>query len=413
MIKENTIENTSLPAGWDLKTLGEVCDFENGDRGKNYPSKSKFVDIGIPFVNAGHIDDGILSFEKMNYISNNTFEVLSRGKFKKGDLLFCLRGSLGKFALIKDDLIGGIASSLVILKPKDSSINYYIAYYFRTKICSDFIFDLKGGAAQPNLGATDLKKFQIPLPPLPQQKQIVAILDKAFAAIDTARANAEQNLQNTKELFESYLHNIFQNKGDDWEEKSIAEVTKIVAGGTPKTGVKDYWGGDIAWITPADMGKLSKREVTLTRRTITNNGLQKSSAKLFPKNSVILSSRAPIGHLAINTIPMSTNQGCRGVVPKEDLDTIFLYYFLKGNISLLNDLGTGATFKELSTKALGSVIIPLPLLSQQKIIVKKLDNLFKETQKLEAIYIQKIADLEEMKKSVLQKAFSGQLNTIN
>ena len=81
-----------------------------------------------------------------------------------------------------------------------------------------------------------------------------------------------------------------------WELKTIADVTKIVAGGTPKTGIKEYWDGDIAWITPADLGKLKTREVFLTRRTITDFGLLKSSAKLFPENSVILSSRAPIGN---------------------------------------------------------------------------------------------------------------------
>jgi type I restriction enzyme S subunit len=163
---------------------------------------------------------------------------------------------------------------------------------------------------------------------------------------------------------------------EGWKVKTIGDVAKIVAGGTPKTKIKEYWGGEIAWITPADLGKLNTREVSLTRRTISAEGLQKSSAKLFPAHSVILSSRAPIGHLAINTVPMSTNQGCRGIVPKDNLDTIFLYYFLKGNITLLNELGTGATFKELSTKALSSVSIPIPPLSEQQQIVTILDQAF-------------------------------------
>ena len=193
---------------------------------------------------------------------------------------------------------------------------------------------------------------------------------------------------------------------EGWNLKTIAETTKIVAGGTPKTKVEEYWGGEIAWITPADLGKLTTREVNLTRRTITDEGLQKSSAKLFPAHSVILSSRAPIGHLAINTIPMATNQGCRGIVPSDNLDTIFLFYFLKSNIKLLNELGTGTTFKELSTKALGSVNIPIPPLKEQKQIVALLDQAFTAIDQAKANIEKNIANAKELFQSKLNDIFS-------
>ncbi len=190
-----------------------------------------------------------------------------------------------------------------------------------------------------------------------------------------------------------------------WETKRISDVAVIVAGGTPKTKVSKYWDGEIAWITPADLGKLTNREVNITRRTITDEGLQKSSAKLFPEFSVILSSRAPIGHLAINTVPMATNQGCRGLVPKEDLDTIYLYYFLKSNVKLLNDLGTGATFKELSTKALGSVNIPFPPLNEQKQIVAILDQAFEAIDQAKANIEKNIENAKELQNSYKMKVF--------
>lgn len=104
-----------------------------------------------------------------------------------------------------------------------------------------------------------------------------------------------------------------------WEIKKLGEVCEILNGGTPKTNIAEYWDGDIHWITPADLGKLKKPTVDDTPRKITRLGLEKSSAKLFPKNSIILSTRAPIGHLAINEVPMSTNQGCRGIVPSKNL----------------------------------------------------------------------------------------------
>jgi type I restriction enzyme S subunit len=193
---------------------------------------------------------------------------------------------------------------------------------------------------------------------------------------------------------------------EGWEIKTIAESTQIIAGGTPKTSIKEYWDGEIAWITPADLGKLTTREVDFTKRTITNVGLQKSSAKLFPAYSVRLSSRAPIGHLAINTVPMATNQGCRGIVPNKNLDNTYLYYFIKTNIKLLNDLGTGTTFKELSTKALGSVNIPIPPLQEQQQIVAILDQAFEAIDQAKANIEKNIANAKELFQSKLNAIFS-------
>ncbi|WP_339776886.1 restriction endonuclease subunit S [uncultured Thalassospira sp.] len=161
-----------------------------------------------------------------------------------------------------------------------------------------------------------------------------------------------------------------------WGKLALNEVTTIINGGTPKSGVANYWNGSVPWITPKDMGSTNSVEVTKTSRTISEQGLQKSSAKLVPENSVILSTRAPIGHLVINKVPMAFNQGCRGLCPHPKLDTKFLFYFLKANVKLLDNLGTGTTFKELSKSALAAIEIPLPPLSEQKRIVAILDEAF-------------------------------------
>jgi type I restriction enzyme, S subunit len=161
-----------------------------------------------------------------------------------------------------------------------------------------------------------------------------------------------------------------------WQTKTIGEVCEIMNGGTPKTGVAEYWGGKHQWITPAEMGKPLSPYVSQTERTLTDAGLQNSSARPLPKHSVILSSRAPIGHLVINTVPMSTNQGCKGLIPGKELDHKFLYYFLGANVDLLNSLGTGATFKELSAGKLKEVSLPIPPLVEQQRIVGLLDEAF-------------------------------------
>ncbi|MGC9370353.1 MAG: restriction endonuclease subunit S [Paracoccaceae bacterium] len=159
-----------------------------------------------------------------------------------------------------------------------------------------------------------------------------------------------------------------------WTTVRLDEVCKVVNGGTPKSKVAEYWGGDVQWLTPKDMGQMTGREIGTTPRTISDKGLQNSSARLVPERSVILSTRAPIGHLAINTSPMAFNQGCRGLVPGEGLDHLFLYYFLYANRALLEGLGSGTTFKELSSTNLKSVRIPLPPLEEQQRIVAILDE---------------------------------------
>ena len=140
-----------------------------------------------------------------------------------------------------------------------------------------------------------------------------------------------------------------------WKVEKLGDVCDIFNGGTPDTKVPKYWGGDILWITPKDMGQLESIYVDDTARKITEAGLKNSSAKILLVNSVVLSSRAPIGHLAINTKEITTNQGCRGIVPKKGLSTLYLYYFLENSVDLLNSLGTGTTFKELSATRLEQV----------------------------------------------------------
>lgn len=161
-----------------------------------------------------------------------------------------------------------------------------------------------------------------------------------------------------------------------WAVVALGSVCQIINGGTPKSEVVKYWGGNNQWITPKDMGKLQSKFVEETERQITDAGLQNCSAKLSPPKSVILSSRAPIGHLAINLTPMATNQGCKTLIPSATLDFLYLYYFLSHSKQLLNDLGSGTTFKELSSSKLSEVPIPLPPLAIQKAIVAKLDAAF-------------------------------------
>lgn len=192
-----------------------------------------------------------------------------------------------------------------------------------------------------------------------------------------------------------------------WRTVKLGDVCSINNGGTPKSKVREYWDGGVQWLTPKDMGKLTSRYVFMTERQISQEGLDNSSAKIIPQESVILSCRAPIGHVAINQVPMSFNQGCKGLVPSDEIIVEYLYYFLISSKQLLNDLGTGATFKEISAKTLHLVDVPLPPIAEQQRIVAKLDAAFAEIDTKVEAALSIIKNIISFKASLLDVALSG------
>lgn len=159
-----------------------------------------------------------------------------------------------------------------------------------------------------------------------------------------------------------------------WVETTLGEVAEIVGGATPKTSVDEYWDGDVYWATPKDLSELEGAEIDSTPRKLTQTGLRSCSARVLPPGSVLLSSRAPIGHVAINTVPMATNQGFKSLIPDPGrVDAKFLYWWLRRNRPALEAMGTGATFKEISKKTTAAVPIQLPPLEEQRRIAAVLD----------------------------------------
>jgi len=166
------------PKGWAVLPLGSLAKFINGDRGSNYPSKGDFLEDGVPFINAGHLQDGEVDFGAMDYISDAHFNRLGGGKTELGDIIYCLRGSLGKAAIVRHQQDSAIASSLVILRPQpecdsDYLYNYLVSPFGRTEIRR---YD--NGSSQPNLSAASVKKFLVPVPPLDSQRHFAKVVKK-------------------------------------------------------------------------------------------------------------------------------------------------------------------------------------------------------------------------------------------
>ncbi len=166
-----------IPEGWEWARLTMIAGVLNGDRGKNYPAKSKLKDKGLPFVSALNIESGVVSLSQMKYLSREQFQTLKAGKLKRNDIVFCIRGSLGKFGIFPFDS-GAIASSLVIVRIYDSELVTlpYLQLLFEAPITSQHIRKQNNGTAQPNLAANSFMDFVYPVPPVTEQKRIIEMV---------------------------------------------------------------------------------------------------------------------------------------------------------------------------------------------------------------------------------------------
>lgn len=218
-----------MKEGWTYKKLGEVAQFINGDRGRNYPSQNDFVESGIPFINAGHLNDGKIDFESMNYINEAKFNSLNSGKIKNGDILFCLRGSLGKRAIVNGLERGAIASSLVILRC-ETVLNQYLYYFLGSPVVYRHIQKSNNGSSQPNLSAKSVSNFVLPIPSSVIQSQIVAELDLLSGIIEKKK----EQLKAYDQLAQSIFYTMFGDPIDNpkgWEVIKLGEGLSYIKNG--------------------------------------------------------------------------------------------------------------------------------------------------------------------------------------
>jgi type I restriction enzyme S subunit len=403
MTKELTMAKTSLPVGWEMKTLGEGCVKTETVNPKTNPEK-EFIYLDVSSVNKE-----TKLIEATTTLLGKDAPSRARKLVKKDDVIFAtVRPTHSRVALIPEDYNEQVCSTgYYVLRAKPIIENQFIFYYLLTDFFNELMESMQKGASYPAVTNKEVESVKIPLPPLPQQKQIVAILDNAFAAIDTAKANAKQNLQNAKELFESYLQNVFENKGDDWEEKTIGDIGKP---SMCKRILKQQTSsdGDIPFYK---IGTFGKKPNAFISKELYEEYKTKYS---FPKKGdILISASGTIGRRVIYDGKPGFFQDSNIVWIDND-ETQVLNEYLYSFYGFCDwQPSKGATISRLYNANLKRIKISFPKsLEKQKNVIREIEEISSKTKKLEAIYTQKIADLEEMKKSVLQKAFSGQLSEL-
>jgi len=397
---------------WQTKKLGDLCEIELGKT--PYRGNMKFWDRGkqtknvwLSIADLLHAYGNVVSDSK-EYISDKGVELSKI--VKKGTLLASFKLTLGRLAFAGKDLYTNEAiAALTIKNEKEISKNYL--YYFLTFF--DWYGEVKGDIKikGKTLNKAKLKDIKILYPEsLPEQRRIVEKLDKVFGEVKKAKENAEKNLRNAKELFESYLQGVFENQGNPasaksygvakWDEKKLEEIADIKKIKNTKKGLPYVGMEDIESNTARFLGALKPKNV-------------KSSSFYFSADHILYGRLRPYlnkillpdfeGHCSTEIFPIKVRQ---------EIDKRFLFYWFIQNktVQAINKTCTGTRMPRANMKEIFNFLINFPKsITEQRAIVGRLDGLAGETKKLEGIYRQKLADLEELKKSVLRKAFSGEL----
>jgi type I restriction enzyme S subunit len=379
--------------GWETRTLAEICTV---DWGNTNLTKSAYVEDGeFLAVSAAGCDGRIGHSEHKRFTP----------------VLSAIGAQCGRMFFPEEDFTA--IKNTITLTPIEGTCDSKFLYHLLT-----FVTLPQRGAGQPFISKGDIQSFTVSIPPIEEQRRIVAILDEAFAYIDKAKANTEKTIQNARELFDSYLNNIFSNPAPDWERRTLKELTsKIGSGATPRGGKMAYKTSGISLIR--SMNVHDRRFKPDNLAFIDSNQADELSNVTLQQSDVLINiTGASIARSCVcpeEILPARVNQHVSIVRPRrENIDPGFLNYSLTSSGTkdrLLNVGVAGGSTRQALTKAdLESFEIDLPsAITEQQAISSKLGLCETETKELDSVFRAKIAELEELKRSILQKAFSGEL----
>ena len=303
----------------------------------------------------------------------------------------------GMFAA--SDYSGVVSPDYSVFKPRtELDVRYFVNLFKTSILVTQFAINSKGIGSGFNRLYTDaFGNIPVPVPPLSEQSTIACFLNRFDSRVQHYIRTKQKLLSLLEEQKQAIIHQAVTGQIDvltgkpypaykpsevewvgympeHWEVRRLSKVARILNGATPSSSELRFWYGDIIWITPEDLGKLSQKFIESSARRITSEGYAACGTQLAPPGSIAISTRAPIGHIGILTREACVNQGCRLLVPDRNLDTLFLYFQLFLNRSILESLGQGSTFMELAKRNLAAFPIALPPVLEQSAISEYLNT---------------------------------------
>ena len=349
-------------------------------------------------------DDGTLNLSELKSVdAPNSDKYL----LKPNDIVFARTGgSTGRnYFYDGSDGVFVYAGFLIKFSIDPEKVNpKYVKYYCRSKQYNDWVQSFNTGSTRGNINAQTFGNMEIPLPERKQQDYLVSILEP----IDEKIKNNKQVNDNLEQQAQSYFQELFvDNASPEWTTGTISDLGTVVGGSAPSKAKPEYYTeSGIAWITPKDLSINKSKFVSHGENDITELGLKNSSAVIMPEGTVLFSSRAPIGYIAIAAGEVTTNQGFKSVVPKPEIGTPFVYFFLKNTLPVIEGMASGSTFKEVS----GSTMKNVPA------VIPDAETLAKFSDFCAAIFAQQRTleeqnqSLAKLRDSLLPKLMSGEID---
>ena len=320
-------------------------------------------------------------YEKIRYLSEETYRTWFRAHPEPGDIIFVCKGTPGRVCLVPNPIDFCIAQDMVALRANPQIVyNKYLLAVLRSFQIQEQILSTSVGDVIPHFKKSFFDQIMIPIPNMDIQKSIG---DFYYTISEKIELNKKIN-DNLEQQAATYFQELFINNSNPmWQIGTISDLGTVVGGSTPsKTKPEYYTNNGIAWITPKDLSINKSKFISHGENDITELGLKNSSATVMPKGTVLFSSRAPIGYIAIASDEVTTNQGFKSVVPYSEIGTAFVYFFLKHSLPVIESAASGSTFKEISGSAMKNIptIIPdrsaldqfnnfcAPIFAQQKIL---------------------------------------------
>lgn len=388
---------------WEIEKLQNIC-YQIADIDHKMP---KAKEVGVAFISAKDLDNhGNIHFENCKKISEDDYKRLSRKILPKaGDIIYSRIGTIGRAAIVKVGFPFLASYSCCTIKPNTTVIeNQFLRDYLASYSCLSQALSGVVGIGVPDLGMRQIREFSIPIPSLPEQRAIVAKIEELFSELD----KGEEDLKKAQEQLKIYRQAVLKKAFEgEWKKLSLGELGTWGSGGTPSRANPEYFKGSIPWVKT---GELGSKYITTAEEKITEQAIKNSSAKLFPSNSVAIAMYgATIGKTSIFKAPLSTNQACAVVQPKDSVNVEFLYYLLTSMKRNFISLGKGGAQPNISQTLIKQQVVPLPDLESQKVIVQEIESRLSVCDSIEESIHESLDKSKALRQSILKKAFEGTL----
>lgn len=392
---------------WKECKLFEVAEkFAMGPFGSNIKAEN-FIDSGVPVIRGTNLNYYKYVGGNFVFLNEEKATQLKSSNCFPGDLVFTHRGTLGQVGLIPEGKYSRYVisqSGMKLTVKKDILDNQFLFYFFNSSIGRNELLQHEAQVGVPSISnpLTSLKSVNILLPPLPEQKAIAGILSSLDDKIDLLH---RQN-KTLEGMAEALWRKMFVEDVDEsWPEFSLLEIIDLVGGGTPKTEVSEYWDGEIPWLSASDITANHRSFIISTEKSITEKGLNNSSAKIIPSFSTIISARGTVGNYCLLSVPMAFSQSNYGILPKIEGCYFFTYLLVQHVVDELKSAAYGSVFDTITTNTFREKKINLP---QENVIIEFEKNIIKYFEKMQG-NTQQIHLLSLMRDKLLPKLMSGEV----